>query len=63
MFRDSLGSKAGCIKRTPISGGDANNPQFEYEVDLLVQLVAFVPNLLTQQGGQLSAQKRLPGHS
>ena len=63
MFRDSLGSKGGCIKRTAITGSDPNNPQYEYEVDLIVQLVAFVPNLLTQQGGQLSAQKRLPGHS
>lgn len=63
MFRDSIGSRAGCIKRTQVSPFDANNPQYEYEVDLLVQLVAFVPNLLTQQGGQLSAQKRLPGHS
>lgn len=61
MFRTSVGSPHGGIKRTKVAGFDPANPQYDYEVNLFIALQCHVPNIYMQQDGQTHAVRRLPG--
>jgi hypothetical protein len=61
MFRTSVGSHQGGIRRTKVANFDASNPQYDYEVNLFIALQCHVPNIYMQQDGQTHAVRRLPG--
>ena len=61
MFKTSVGSPQGGIRRTKVAGFDPANPQYDYEVNLFIALQCHVPNIYMQQDGQTHAVRRLPG--
>jgi hypothetical protein len=61
MFRSSLGSPQGAIRRTKASTWTTTSPVYDYEVNLLIALQCQVPNIYMQQEGQSHAVRRLPG--
>jgi hypothetical protein len=61
MYRSSLGSHLGGIKRTKVANFSHLNPQYEYEINLFIALQCHVPNIYMQQEGQSHAVRRLPG--
>ena len=61
MFRTSVGSPQGGIKRTKVANFDHTNPQYDYEVNLFIALQCYVPNIYMQQEGQTHSVRRLPG--
>ena len=60
-YRNSLGSHQGGIKRTKVANFSHLNPQYDYEINLLIALQCHVPNIYMQQEGQSHAVRRLPG--
>jgi hypothetical protein len=61
MYRSSLGSHLGGIKRTKVANFSHLNPQYDYEINLFIALQCHVPNIYMQQEGQSHAVRRLPG--
>jgi hypothetical protein len=61
MFRSSLGSPHGAIRRTRAATYTAVAPVYDYEINLLIALQCQVPNIYMQQEGQSHAVRRLPG--
>jgi hypothetical protein len=61
MYRSSLGSHLGGIKRTKVANFSHINPQYDYEINLFIALQCNVPNIYMQQEGQSHAVRRLPG--
>lgn len=61
MFKTSVGSPQGGIRRTKVANFDAANPQYDYEVNLFIALQCHVPNIYMQQDGQTHSVRRLPG--
>jgi hypothetical protein len=61
MFRSSLGSPQGAIRRTRAATYTSVAPVYDYEINLLIALQCQVPNIYMQQEGQSHAVRRLPG--
>jgi hypothetical protein len=61
MFRTSVGSHQGGIRRTKAASWTAENPEYDYEVNLFIALQCHVPNIYMQQDGQTHSVRRLPG--
>jgi hypothetical protein len=61
MFRTSVGSHQGGIKRTKAASWTEQNPEYDYEVNLFIALQCHVPNIYMQQDGQTHSVRRLPG--
>ena len=61
MFKTSVGSHQGGIRRTKAASWTVDNPQYDYEVNLFIALQCHVPNIYMQQDGQTHSVRRLPG--
>ena len=61
MFRTSVGSPMGGIKREKVLPFNPASPKYKYTVNFFIALQCLVPNIYMQQEGQANVVRRLPG--
>jgi hypothetical protein len=61
MFKTSVGSPVGGIRREKVANFNPQAPMYKYTVNFFIALQCLVPNIYMQQEGQANVVRRLPG--